>query len=253
MPTDRGRELTKLGKVYRDFWLWVVKLTDRKAEDMGRQDIQVKDVTHTDGYITFRIWSSRPLLINGLSARRRDTERADYDVAIDFEQHVSIKADGDGMSYFEAVRSTIRLLYLENYNSVKTKGTSGKIYSGVHFDLNDQNQNTSDEYDHAIFHANFDLKCIDPRERLGRVNYEEPAIGRIDSPRIPTAPMDISAVVFSLLRDHMPETVVKGWPENMLEVLNDLPHLPKGTLNDCLKPEAHSNCYCWYRLDGRRN
>jgi hypothetical protein len=250
---EKGRLMDKLNKTYQDFWLWIVNLTDRKAVNLSKGDLKVEDASKSNDKIVLRVRSTRPFLINGLTGRRRDSTRTDYDVAIEFVQYVYFD---EQQGCFKAIKSTVRLLYMENYKIVKIHqerfGKPGKIYSGIHFDLVSQDSNNTDGYDHPIFHASFDLTCIDP-QRAGRGNYEKPSLGRFDFPRIPTAPMDLGAVIFSILRDHLPEKVIRGWPQKMSDVIAELPRYPRGTLDMCLKEDIDLSNRDWYKLDGQRN
>ena len=250
---QKGAMIQKLNKTYRDFWLLITTLTDGKAKNLSRQDLNVSDAPGSLGKSILRVQSTRPFEINGLTARRRNSSQTDYDVAIEFLQDVNFDEE---RSCFNVIKSNVRLLYMENYRKVKIQfqkdQTSGKVYSGVHFDFASQGTHTVDEYDHPVFHANFDLNCIEP-SRLNRLNYEKPAVSRIDVPRIPTAPMDLAGVVFSVLRDHLPEKVVKGWPPKISTITENFPRYPRVTLDSCLKTDVKLSNTDWYHLNGQRN
>lgn len=231
-------------------------LTGKRASWLGKTDIDVKLVDGDGGNPEFKISSLKPIIIKGLSERRLEKTRIDLDVVIKFIQQVGIKGRGSEYPY-EINHSTIWVMYLENYekvNSIRRKDSSylGDVYKGFHFDMNGQNQNTVDDYDHPMFHAHYDISCINPKD-ISRPFYKK--VDRkewIDSPRIPTAPLDLTGVIFYILRDHLPDAVVKGWPDDMSKVIKDLPRIPVGCLNNLIQQGVAFNSIHWYKVDGTR-
>jgi hypothetical protein len=76
--------------------------------------------------------------------------------------------------------------------------------------------------------------------------YTTPDVAQYGIPRIPTPPMDLAAVVYVLLHDHLPEAVEQGWPGPLKEALKALPQFSMQPLSHLLKPSAHLDCNCWY-------
>ena len=125
------------------------------------------------------------------------------------------------------------------------------MLSGFHFDLVNQEKQSLDWYDHPIYHANFDMKCID-LHFLKREGYTLPEwSNRIDYPRIPTAPIDLAGAIFLLLRDHLPELVEKGWPAKIGNNANKLPHYPNGVLRRNTRNGQVLDYLSWYNLNSR--
>ena len=246
----------RLRKAYVDFTSKVSILTGKRASSLGKTDIEIA-LVDGGGSPEFTISSLKPIIIKGLSERRLEKTRIDLDVAIKFTQQVGIKRGGEDEYSYEIIRSTIRVLYLENYetvNNIRRKDSNylGEVYKGFHFDMNGQNQNTVDDYDHPMFHAHYDIRCISP-EDLSRPFYKH--IDKkewIDSPRIPTAPLDLTGVIFYILRDHLPDSVIKGWPNDMSKIIKDLPRIPVGCLNNLIQQGVPFDSTHWYKVDGAR-
>ena len=245
--------IPSLTSVYVNFWNSIRVSLNGYAEQASNNDIEVHSVNGK-----LKVKSKTPFWMTGLPNRRDRRNPGIIDVAITFEQEVIVKNDHKGDRYLEAVVSYVRMLYLENYDEVKRKiGKNGnyksQVLSGFHFDLVDQENKNMDWYDHPIYHANFDLKCID----LGSLRKEGYVLPvnqrRIDYPRIPTAPINLAGAIFLLLRDHLPDSVEKGWPEMIQKSVSKLPLYPSGILSKYLRDDRYLDCLSWYNTDGRRN
>lgn len=228
---------------YVNFWNSIYRLTNGYSKSASSSDVDVWSVSNEK----LKVESKSPFWMTGLPNRRRGSA-GDVDVAITFEQEVSVMQPPRSNKYFEAVRSYVRILYLENYEMVTRKirddsNYKSSVLSGFHFDLVDQ-ENGSAGYDHPIYHANFDTKCIDLNS-LGREGYKLPSeLSRIDYPRIPTAPIDLAGATFLILRDHLPDLVERGWPNGIQRNVSKLPRYPEGVLRNLGYRD-------WYNTDGR--
>jgi hypothetical protein len=251
-----GPYLNPIRRAYEDFWRTLTGLTGGKAEPIIRENLDVRVQRDSAGEECVYVVSRPAFRLRGLSARRRDVHRSDYDVYIAVEQSVRAReAPVDGRT-FDAVRSCVRVSYMDCEESPNephgaTGSDPGRVHIGIHFDLSDEESGPLDFYDHPIFHAQYDLRCIDPAS-VGRTCVPSQDSARCDSPRIPTAPMDFSGVVFAILRDHLPDTVASGWPQDMREALIALPHLPTGRFAPFVNGTSGLSASWWYRTDGKR-
>lgn len=248
-----GRLIPTLQDGYANFWNSIRIHANGYVQPVSKNDFKVQI---RNGRL--RIETRTPIWLIGLPVRRKEVTGEIFDVAITFEQDVDVKGLGTPSQYFEAVASYVRILYLDNDKIVSKRKVEdstyrGHVRSGFHFDLVNQENKNRDWYDHPIYHANFDLKCID-LNTLGRNDYELPQVsGRIDFPRIPTAPMDLAGVIFLLLRDHRPDLVETGWPDNIRKLAKRLPRYPHGVLNQYIKQGQILDCLSWYNTDGGRS
>lgn len=249
-----------LYRVYSNFWEEVVKLTGGLAKPISRDDLLIKVTSDESHAEHLKVETKTAFWIEGLPGRRKiGASKQSYDVVIGFEQLLSVISENSVDSQFEAEKSVVRLMYLDCERELNRRQQENgqeivrHVYVGVHFDLLDQKRQTLDEYDHPVYHANFDMRCFD-LSKLDRNSYRIPeGLQRIDALRIPTAPMDISAVVFSVLRDHLPDKVDDGWSRKMRSRVDALPRYPKGALANYTGNAVFPNCLCWYKTDGTRD
>jgi hypothetical protein len=154
----------------------------------------------------------------------------DLDVYIKFTQVVQAESN-NGDRGLIAIKSNIKLLYFDTNNE----------RCGLHFDLSGE-----DQHDHPVYHAQIDTSCIPPDAVSRRYDGTQRSI-LSRYPRIPTAPMDLAAVVYLILRDHLPSRVRNGWPGELRGAAYALPHLPSDHFQEHLKPQHKVECLWWYR------
>lgn len=190
------------------------------------------------------------LEFKGLPARHGEA-RADYDVYVQFRQRVQGIRIGEGDVQYVAKECQVRVQYLQTRppNEIEEEVAGGidpaRAYHGIHLDLSPPNVRH-----HPLFHVQVSVGCI-PGESIGR-RYLPTADDqhRCDSPRIPTAPLDLAGLVYVILHDHVPAAVVKGWPPELRTAVTKLPRLPLESFAAYLRAGASMECPWWYQHAG---
>lgn len=246
--------MKRLRDAYQNFWIKVVKVAQGKAEQLPPNGLQFAMTGNGTIRVSTRI--DKPALwFRGLTARMTQGGRTDFDVYLQLDQTIrGLRDSSTGALRLEAVRCTVRMQYLE-YRSPEEiqKERAGDLeparaYHGIHFDYV-----CPGEAHHPYFHAQLDHGCI-PAEQIQRRYTPTPAlVGRCDAPRIPTPPMDLPAVVYTLLHDHLSNVVAKGWPEELRKAMQGLPLLDTNPFSTFVKPNMRMESTWWYEHAGHHN
>lgn len=235
---------------YTQFWQKLISFTDGRAQEFPDKEMVVSLNRDSGGCICVETpQQTAALLIRGLP-KKPDSIREDLDVFIQFRQLVQAESnDGDDCEFI-AINSNIRLMYLETQpigirqQRIRNgnQPNKDKVYCGLHFDLSGE-----DQYDHPLYHAQFDTSCIVPRAVDNRYDGTQHGI-HSSYPRIPTAPMDLGAIVYLILRDHLPKRVRNGWPKKLRKAAYALPHLPSNHFQVHLRPQRKIDSLWWYYM-----
>jgi hypothetical protein len=111
-----------------------------------------------------------------------------------------------------------------------------KSLRGLHFDY-------SEDDHHPVFHVQVDDRAITP-EVLGHAYACDAE--RVETPRVPTAPMDLCATVYMILHDHFSWAVVQGWSEECLRAVEGMPRLPCVGWAERIDKQGPMDCSWWY-------
>jgi hypothetical protein len=189
------RDLSQIRQAFDTYWrristfnlkampLWAGGLTVR-LEDSG----QILVETPEDRAFSFR----------GLTARRDDRRREDYDVFIQIRQWIRGVREADGGTRREVARSNLRIQYVETRPAGQAGGGGPcRGFHGLHFDF----LNPPDAF-HPVVHAQVHSGCI-PEAAVGRHYACPPEAYRADVPRIPTPPIDLPTIVYVITNDHL--------------------------------------------------
>lgn len=236
-PVDFG----KVQNAYRSFWNAIVTLTDDKAQAVQPGAIVVERDPASPYVLAHN--PRHALQFRGMSSRARQA-RESYDIYIQFWQRIAVSQIGDERSY-AAVESTVRVQYLEARSDkdvrLEIAGNldPSRVITGVHYDLC-----PIGELHHPIFHAQFDMGCIEAQS-LGRRYALPTGVTKCGAPRIPSAPMDLPGVIYVILHDHLATKVAKGWPASVRATIEKLPQFPRSSATR-LDRGAYLECPTWY-------
>ncbi|ELZ81778.1 hypothetical protein C453_17219 [Haloferax elongans ATCC BAA-1513] len=150
-----------------------------------------------------------------------------------FEQTIVGRETDDGIVY-QTSKSTMRVVYLKvlDGRNPSTGLFPAEIKNGYHFDFE-----FPPDDGHPIFHVQYDPESIelDVLEQQYAIQNEEIVdIEVLDSPRIPSAPVDVGGLTYMLTKE-LPEEV--EWPGKLAGELEKLPKYP----DECYEPEPQSN------------
>lgn len=220
-----GRHIPQVRAVYRTFWEKVRRATGgaAKALDANWPDVQAGDdgLAVSTGALELTGAKSRP----GARAKRR------YRILVESQSIVDGVGDVNHPQFFLA-GCVVRVLW---FPQDVTGDAAQKSLLGIHFDL------ASDDH-HPVFHAQIDDAAIAPS-----VAGEYFKSGKkFETPRIPTAPMDLCGTVYMLLHDHFADTVMAGWTPECARAVEGMPRLPCAPIIERLKEQARLDCAHWY-------
>lgn len=161
---------------------------------------------------------------------KRGSSDENLHICVRFQQTIR-GVDIDGEVKYEVIKSTARTTYLRILSEDGNDGRyKAEIKHGMHYDFD-----RIPDDNHPIFHVQYDPRSIDI-ELLER-HYHLPKQGRLDdrypqSPRVPTAPIDVGGAVHMILRQCMSQDEF-DWPGKLENKLGELPTFP----HDCFEPE----------------
>jgi hypothetical protein len=166
-------------------------------------------------------------------AKSRPNQHSKHRFKVFLESQCTIEGTGDAKNpTLVLTRCVVRVLWLEDVAADKTP----RSLRGLHFDY-------AEDDHHPVFHVQVDDRVLPP-EFIG-VEYESDA-QRIETPRIPTAPMDLCAAVYMILHDHFSPLVLQGWSTDAQRAIDGLPRLPCKPISDRVKERGYLDCIWWY-------
>ena len=223
-----GRHIEPVKNAYMAFWEKVTKLTGAQAKRFDRQKLKV-----TLDAKTKRIMVTTPMLeIHGASSRPNARSKHRYKIFL--ESQCTIEGVGNAKSpTFVLTRCTVRVLWIED--DVAADKTP-KALRGLHFDY-------AEDDHHPVFHVQVDDHVLKPEGVDVEYNVD---VKRHETPRIPTAPMDLCGTVYMILHDHFSSAVLQGWGEECLQAIESMPKLPCKPISDKVKERGRLDCAWWY-------
>jgi hypothetical protein len=227
VPTYVG-DGTELSKKYRAFWRSVHKLLGGKA---SREELalEISQAVRQETLLVSFGAADAPLTLTNVQNPRGAPLTSSFDVYLFGKQYVGRhETEGGGLSWI-ILRAEFQVLYLNSMDRAAIRkhwdaGTSGSMaYVGYRFISNSEFPHAENYPD---CHVSYCLNGIS-EESIKR-RYREGGNGwRVRAghgqPHIPSAPMDLCAIVYMLLHCHRPESVELGWPEETRKLVADLP------------------------------
>ncbi len=157
------------------------------------------------------------------------------DICIQFKYTIR-GSEESGETFYELKDASTWVTYLERTGGRTNGRVNAKIQQGMHFDCHIRPRKN-----HPVFHTQFDptsvklhaltseycIDGVDPDEQ------DELEAKFRDYPRIPSAPMDITGIVYLVLNDHLPTAMELpyGWPPQLRKKVGELPSFPEGCMN----------------------
>ena len=208
-----GKHIRELEQRFSEFWN---KLSNVSGTPARREDVVVQELEQDED--TLSVSPKNPLLLKGLSCGDEIV-----DVWIYFVNSIYGVEVDSGLKY-EIEKSTIRVQYLREEERDDEKVM--RPIQGVRFEF----EYLPEDY-HPVFHAHFEPDCLKPSDVQHRYSKEVISYGEqvIDPPRVPSAPLDLTGVIYMILQDHKPSLLNtnKGWPARTQDAIKELPHFPE--------------------------
>lgn len=222
------RDLSHIRQVYDSYWRRIVSCNPTKAVPLAPGGLTVRLEDH--GLIRVENPSETAAFVfRGLTARREDRQREDYDAYVQIRQLIRAVRE-DGAVRHEVSRSSLRIQCIESRTGEQSRNNDGaddpcRGYHGLHFDF----QNPPDAF-HPVVHLQVSPGCI-PETAVGRP-YHCPNY-RADVPRIPTPPIDLPTIVYIITNDHLlhaglDQRVVQETLQRILNAASQLPRFARG-------------------------
>ena len=222
-----GRHIVRVRNAYLAFWEKVTKLTSGQAKRLDRNklevkfDVQTKRMTVDTGALEIVGAASRP------NAHSKERFR------IFLQSQCILEGIGEENDPTLVLKQcVVRVLWLEDVAADKKP----RSLRGLHFDY-------AEDDHHPVFHVQVDDRVLSP-EFIG-VEYEC-AARRIETPRIPTAPMDLAATVYMILHDHFSSLVIQGWSPDAQRAIDGIPRLQCDAISSRVKERGYLDCAWWY-------
>jgi hypothetical protein len=222
-----GKHIVRVQAAYSTFWEKITKLTSGKAKRLDRQKLSVnlddrKRIIVDTGALEIGGASSRP-------SKHHSKQRFN----IFLQSQCTIEGTGDSRDPTLVLRQcVVRVLWLEEVAADKKP----RSVRGLHFDY-------AEDDHHPIFHVQVDDRVLTPAF-IG-VDYECDAT-RVETPRIPTAPIDLCAAVYMILHDHFSPLILQGWSVDTQRAIAGIPRLPCKPITDRVKEHSVLDCVWWY-------
>jgi hypothetical protein len=221
-----GRDIEPVRIAYLTFWEKVTELTSGKAKHLDRQKFNVT----LDAKKRLNV-DTGALEISGAVGRPNRQSKDRFKIFL--QSQCIIEDAGDAKERkLVLTQCVVRVLWLEDVAADKRP----RAVRGMHFDY-------AEDDHHPVFHVQVDDRVLPP-EFVG-VEYESDA-KRVETPRIPTAPMDLCATVYMILHDHFSPVVLQGWNADAQRAIAGMPRLPCKPISDRVKERGYLDCLWWY-------
>ena len=185
------------------FWDGLVRITDGSAQPS-------LDVSVSFDAERLHLKLLEPARLTNVRLRPTGKKADSADVSLGFTHSLAWPTGSTSFSDGTIVGGTVDL----HYTDVDDNSTLRRMHFDYHEGAN-----------HPLFHVQIS-------DRVG---------ARVDTPRIPTAPMHFCNVVFMLLHDHFPYAIPEGWPAELS------PHVLCGFRVPIANPRLGTlDCVDWY-------
>jgi hypothetical protein len=246
--TPAYTESWMLRQSYSDLWEEFVKLTDGAARSTSPADIEVTPIDSLR--VRMRAgYSEGPLKVLGVRFRAQGAASKACNIYIQVEQ--TIQSDGEDHQGIPpgwiCTKSVARIMYTRPDAEIQKKSEdrsySGHptIYGGFHLDVD-----AAPQPSHPWSHVQLDPHCI-VSSTFPTFRRTKMCLDKTSVPRIPTLPVDFPVILFLILKDHFPDTVLSGWPHSAAGIVARLPNLPQRGSFGGSPGSASSAVEGWYR------
>lgn len=229
-------------QLYENFWDELYGTQNIEAAEKTDEDI---DADYSDDRLVVGTLDEGAFLrFDGMQYHPRRPEQK-MDICLRFK-HTIRGRETDGEFILELEEATTWISYLRRCGGWTDEGKLPvKIRRGYHYDFE-----FGPNDDHPIFHVQYDptaVKLRTLRQRYDILNESDIANDQPQFPRIPSAPLDISGVVYQVLKDDVDEENENfNWPSGVCNVLSDFPFFPEA----CFTAEPQNGSWMypewWY-------
>jgi hypothetical protein len=235
---------------YQEFWTRLGGELPQIRKSWSQAIAYRKSSAASGGSLDFYVPTDAPAIcIDEAPLDPRNPQGPSCDICVQFDQTVRRAPPGGGATDFELIHSVVCIAYVRR---AAAKGNDGRsrqgrrspIIAGLHFDLS-FDLTTVFQKAHPMYHAQLDFGCISD-QAIGRPCHTGHRQIHTKFPRIPTAPLDLPAVMFLVLNDHFPEIVVDGWPAGLRSAVEKLPQLPDWPVSQELRRRKRIDVDSWY-------
>jgi hypothetical protein len=182
---------------------------------------------HVGQFVEMKL--SSPIHLIGLSMRHSSIKR--IEVLVDANETYS-------GSCKEIIKSSVRV----NYFQVKPARRS--LIESVHYDYDALTQAA-----HPVFHAQLGADLIANATSFDYTICSAPQLGRFGHMRIPTAHMNLSSVLISVIADHTSPSFFESFVSDMIAFDKQIPEASCSGLNDRITRSHSFKSRNWYQIN----
>ena len=228
---------------YKNLWAAFYKTSSGIAEKLDPFEfVPQYDYDKENGTLT----TKKPGILKIIGWPYDEKKRKKFDIIIEIKQSIKVrnKAHSDIFTF-----SSVKVTYLEHVRDILKNHNVLKecnIFGVIRYDF------VIDQIGHPIFHAHVGDSPIG--EDISKRNYLN-KICQIKNLRIPTAPMDLKAVLIGIVADHCPSklkdlTTNDTWKN----AENNLPSIPIDFLKNKIANKGSIDSLQWYiDVDSKSN